>query len=175
MARTNRAKMLIIDPQYKAWIRAVSDRFRQSRLEAAVKVNEEMLRFYWFLGRDISSMGLEAKYGTRFYHSVSADLQENLPDIRSFTVTNLKYKGNPDKALFCVRKTLENNWSRTVLMNCVDADPYERQGKTVSIFALRLPAPQSDLARPNTFFLYRNSKCPVASGNESPHRNYETK
>lgn len=147
MARTNRAKMLKIDPQYKAWIRAVNDRFRQSRLKAAVKVNEEMLRFYWSLGRNMSSMGLEAKYGTRFYHSVSADLQEDLPDNRSFSVTNIKYKENPDKALFCVRNTLENKCLRTVLINCIDADPYERQGKAVSNFALTLPAPQSDPAQ----------------------------
>lgn len=33
-----------------------------------------------------------------------------------------KCKNNVDKALFYVRKTLENNWSRSVLLNFLDTD-----------------------------------------------------
>lgn len=44
------------DESYKKWIEEVSDRFRLSQIKAAVKVNNEMLRFYFSLGRDISSM-----------------------------------------------------------------------------------------------------------------------
>nr|DAI61871.1 MAG TPA: Protein of unknown function (DUF1016) [Caudoviricetes sp.]DAL17917.1 MAG TPA_asm: Protein of unknown function (DUF1016) [Caudoviricetes sp.] len=58
-----------------------------------------------------------------------------------------KVNGNRDKALFYIRKTLENKWSRAVLMNFLDTDLYERQGKAVSNFDLTLPAPQSDLAQ----------------------------
>lgn len=43
----------IIDSQYKEWIADLSKRYRQSQIKAAVKVNTEMLRFYWSLGRDI--------------------------------------------------------------------------------------------------------------------------
>lgn len=56
-------------------------------------------------------------------------------------------RGNKDKALFYVRKTLENNWSRAVLMNFLDTDLYERQGKAISNFHASLPAPESDLAQ----------------------------
>lgn len=58
-----------------------------------------------------------------------------------------KCKGNQEKALFYIRKTIENNWSRSVLLNFLDTDLYERQGKAVTNFALTLPAPQSDLAQ----------------------------
>ena len=44
-------------------------------------------------------------------------------------------------------KTIENNWSRAVLLNFLSTDLYERQGKAVTNFALTLPAPQSNLAR----------------------------
>ena len=54
---------------------------------------------------------------------------------------------NQDKALFYMRKTLENNWSRAVLAHQIEADLYERQGKAVSNFAATLPVPQSDLAQ----------------------------
>lgn len=85
------SKLIKQDDSYRNWIQEVSKRFRQSQLKAAIKVNSEMLRFYWMLGKDISSMRLDAKYGTGFYQSVSSDLQEFFPDVRSFSVTNLKY------------------------------------------------------------------------------------
>ncbi len=37
-----------------------------------------------------------------------------------------------DKALFFLRKTVENGWSRAVLLNFLDTDLYERQGKAVN-------------------------------------------
>ena len=40
-------KLVEMDKQYKAWISDISKRFRQSQIKAAVKVNDEMLRFYW--------------------------------------------------------------------------------------------------------------------------------
>ncbi len=36
-----------------------------------------------------------------------------------------------DKAIFFLRKTVENGWSRAVLLNFFDTDLYERQGKAV--------------------------------------------
>lgn len=56
-------------------------------------------------------------------------------------------KGNVDKAIFFVRKTIQNNWSRAVLMNFLDTDLYDRQGKAISNFQYSLPAAQSDLAQ----------------------------
>jgi predicted nuclease of restriction endonuclease-like (RecB) superfamily len=55
-----------------------------------------------------------------------------------------------DKALFFVRKTIENNWSRAVLLNFLDTNLYERQGKAISNFDKTLPEPQSDLAQEMT-------------------------
>ena len=52
-----------------------------------------------------------------------------------------------ERALFYVRKTIENNWSRAVLLNFLDTDLYERQGKAVTNFDLTLPAEKSDLAQ----------------------------
>lgn len=66
-----------------------------------------------------------------------------------------KCKGDSQKALFYVKKTLENNWSRDVLLNFLDTDLFERQGKAVTNFALTLPAEQSDLAQDMTKDPYR--------------------
>lgn len=154
-----------------------------------------MLRFYWSLGRDIVGLSEKNNYGSGFYKTISEDLKDIFPDIKSFSPTNLKYmryfyemypeilnrpqlgddlenaiffipwghnkviidkcKGDSAKALFYVKKALENNWSRDVLLNFLDTDLYERQGKAVTNFALTLPAEQSDLAQAMTKDPYR--------------------
>ncbi|MDO4798118.1 MAG: PDDEXK nuclease domain-containing protein [Coriobacteriales bacterium] len=58
-----------------------------------------------------------------------------------------KCKGDRDKALFYVRKTMENGWSRAVLAHQVEANLYERQGKAATNFSRLLPSSQSDLAQ----------------------------
>ena len=61
-----------------------------------------------------------------------------------------KCKGDQQKALFYAGKTIENNWSRAVLLNFLDTALYERQGKALTNFSMTLPAPQSDLAQAMT-------------------------
>jgi predicted nuclease of restriction endonuclease-like (RecB) superfamily len=58
-----------------------------------------------------------------------------------------KCRDNQDKALFYVRKTLENGWSRAMLLNFLDTDLYERQGKAITNFDMTLPERDSDLAQ----------------------------
>ena len=57
---------------------------------------------------------------------------------------------NPHKALFFVRKVIENSWGRDVLLNFLGTDLYERQAKAITNFSKTLPAPQSDLAQQTT-------------------------
>lgn len=52
--------------------------------------------------------------------------------------------------MFFVQKTLENSWSRNILLNFMDTDLYERQGKAITNFKVSLPALQSDLAQEMT-------------------------
>ena len=189
-----------IDDNYKKWLGELSDRFRNSQIKAAVRVNREMLQFYWSIGRDISQMELTAKYGSGFYKKLSSDLKAIFPDSSSFSETNLRYmwrfyelypqaenlpqlgaksenanlpqagadsyvnniflipwghnkiiidkcRSDRQKALFYVTKVLENNWSRAVLLNFLDTDLYDRQGKAVTNFRVTLPDVQSDLAQ----------------------------
>lgn len=54
---------------------------------------------------------------------------------------------NTDEALFYVQKSIENNWSRSVLTHHIESGLYQREGKAITNFHTTLPAPQSDLAR----------------------------
>lgn len=51
------------------------------------------------------------------------------------------------EALFYVQKTIENGWSRAVLMNFIDADLYHSQGKAINNFDRLLPDVHSDLVK----------------------------
>ena len=219
--------LMQVDATYKDWLQSLGQRWQRSQIKAAVKVNSELLRFNWALGRDIAARRMEARYGSGFYQRLSRDLQQLLSGARSFSVNNLRYmrhfyemypsahgglsrlgeasvendqqlagnalpnfqqpagdleradgvvsnqqliddlrdgiifsipwghhmllidrfRGQPETALFYVRKTLENNWSRAVLLNFLDTGLHLRQGQAVSNFALTLPAPHSDLAQ----------------------------
>ena len=180
--------LIKIDGEYANWIKDLSLRFRQSQIKAAIRVNSEMLRFYFSLGADIVNKKAESRWGDGFFKNLSRDLQNALPGVRGFSEKNLYYmklmyllyrecfekfpqdvgkignhnlfnpddlfyiswshhryiidkcKKDTDKALFYVRKTLENNWSRNVLLNFLDTNLYERQGKAVSNFKSTLPS-----------------------------------
>jgi hypothetical protein len=58
-----------------------------------------------------------------------------------------KFRNDPDKAMFYVRETVKNGWSRAVLLNFLDTKLHERQGKAVSNFSVALPEADSDLAQ----------------------------
>ena len=223
------------DKEYYDWIAEISSRYRQSQIKAAVRVNSEMLRFYWSVGKDIEERQFENKYGSHFYETLSRDLTLALNSRKGFAPTSLKYtkyfytlysplfvnlrhhaeestltnrqqladdsdklirpqladefadqnlqqvvgnfmgvnrrqladdlemlfsipwthhqkiidkvKGDSQKAMFFVRKTLENNWGRGTLMNFLSTDLYERQGAAQTNFALTMPKAEGDLAQ----------------------------
>ena len=63
------------------------------------------------------------------------------------TVILGKCKGDQNKALFYVRKTIENGWSRTDLQVAIGEKLYERSGKAQTNFDGTLPAPDGYLAK----------------------------
>jgi len=79
-------KIIEIDEQYKKWISEVSKRFRQSQIKAMVKVNDEIQ-----LGKELHDRKDSFSYGQGFYKKISRDLRKELPDVKSFSETNLRY------------------------------------------------------------------------------------
>jgi predicted nuclease of restriction endonuclease-like (RecB) superfamily len=162
------------DTLYSNWIAELKQKYLQQRMKAVVAVNSSLLQFYWNLGKDISEKNLDNKYGSQFYKQLSNDLVAQIPNVKGFSPTNLKYtkyfyelyshanrpqavddlkmqqifsipwghhrfiidkcRGNSLKALFFVQQTIENNWSRNVLLNFLDTDLYERKGKAITNF-----------------------------------------
>ena len=84
----------ILDKDYLQWVKGLCMRYRQSQIKAAVKVNTEMLKFYWSLGRDIVTLKAEDRWGSKFFHNLSRDLKEANPSTTCFSPKNLLYMKN---------------------------------------------------------------------------------
>ena len=66
---------LVISKEYKAWLAELKLKVRQAQLKAVVKVNTEMLLFYWELGADIVAKQEQTKWGEGFVDQLSKDLR----------------------------------------------------------------------------------------------------
>lgn len=51
-----------------------------------------------------------------------------------------------EERLWYANKTIENGWSRNVLLHWLDSNLHKREGKSITNFQATLPSPQSDLA-----------------------------
>lgn len=186
------------DSQYKKWLADLKLKVRQSQIKVVLSANTALLTFYWELGGDIVEKQATFKWGEGLFLQLSKDLTEEFPEIKGFSVTNLRYIRqwylfyyqnvvihqqavgelslssidqctkqvvsyitqipwghniaiiskckNIDMAHYYVQQTIENNWSRSVLVHQIERGMYQREGKAVTNFAATLPKPQSDLA-----------------------------
>lgn len=82
---------MIADTEYIQWLSDVKKRFRQSQGRALVKVNAEMLYFYWSIGRDLVTLKAEARWGDGVVKQFAFDMREAFPDATGFSDTNVKY------------------------------------------------------------------------------------
>lgn len=83
--------LTIIDKDYTQWVENLSVRYRQSQIKAAVRVNRELLKYYWELGRDIEEMHVEERWGQSVIKNLSVDLQLKNPNSTGLSRTNIYY------------------------------------------------------------------------------------
>lgn len=77
------------DKNYVKWLSDLKKRFHIAQLKAAVKVNTEMLKFYWSLGEDICEKQKQYKWGANFMKRLSLDLRAEFPQAEGFSWSNL--------------------------------------------------------------------------------------
>lgn len=173
------SKLPIITNDYVTFIKEIKRHIQASQIKAAIAVNQELLRLYWFLGERIVTKQKESAWGDGFLAQMSRDLQAEFPEMKGFSKRNLEFIRqwylfwsesptivqqlvsqipwghnitiinkikNLDQALFYAQKTIQNNWSRSVLIHQIEAGLFNREGKSISNFKATLPDPQSDLA-----------------------------
>ncbi len=58
--------MIRIDKDYIEWLKHVKKRFKNTQIKASIKVNDELLRFYWSIGRISLTCRLKANGAVLF-------------------------------------------------------------------------------------------------------------
>ena len=75
-------------------------------------------------------------------------VQEALAQITWYhNIALLEKLKEPEQRLWYAQKTVENGWSRNILVLQIESGLYQRQGGAITNFERTLPAPQSDLAQ----------------------------
>ena len=78
------------DKEYKKFLVELKEKVKNSQLKAAIKVNYELLNLYWDLGKKITEKQKEYSWGDSFISNLSNDLKKEFPDMKGFSVQNLK-------------------------------------------------------------------------------------
>ena len=158
-----------------------------SRVRAALSVNKELTMLYWRIGKSILEKQKELGWGSKVIEQLSQDLKHTFPDMKGFSIRNLKYMqafclaymefdftqeapaeivqqlaaqipwGHNQVILdklkelelrkWYIEKTIENGWSRNVLVMQIESGAHLRLGKAQTNFKETLPKTSSDLAQ----------------------------
>ncbi len=76
---------------YNIAIQTIKEAILRSQYQAAKLVNREMLSLYYGIGRYISANSREGFWGTGAIKTISERLRKELPGLKGFSQTNLKY------------------------------------------------------------------------------------
>lgn len=168
-----------IAKNYLDVLKSLKEKIRQKRLQASIQVNTQLLELYWEIGHIILQQQEQEGWGAKVIDHLSKDLKADFPDIKGFSVRNIKYMRafaeaypnlsfvqgplaqiswyhhitlldklkDADERIFYMQKTIENGWSRNVMVLQIESKLYERQGSAITNFNKTLVAPQSDLAQ----------------------------
>ena len=80
-----------LDPTYNEAVQAIKQAILNSQLRAARHVNEEQLALYFGIGKYVSDHTREGKWGTNAIETISRQLCAELPGLRGFSATSLKF------------------------------------------------------------------------------------
>lgn len=170
------AHMLENGSEYLRVLNQVKQEIAQTRARIAAGTNSEIIELYWRIGKVLVGRSI---YGTRYISTLAKDLRVAFPGLKGFSARSLRYMAKFAREVdseFCsscckipwghvmhlldvtepgekrewyVRASIENGWSRTVLVHQIESHLYERQALsgTVNNFSRTLPEPESELAQ----------------------------
>ena len=80
--------MLMNNKEYFEVLESIKSRIKTAQYKAALGANKELIELYWNIGKIIIA---NTKYGAKFIENLSRDVLSEFPEIRGFSVRNLKY------------------------------------------------------------------------------------
>jgi len=82
-------KELESNKDYIKWLGDIKNQIRSSQQRASLKVNQELLSLYWYIGEALANK--QTEWGDKFIDSLARDLKVEFPDVKGFSKSNLKY------------------------------------------------------------------------------------
>lgn len=78
-------------PGYDSFIQGLKHDVEQSRLQAAIAVNQALIQLYWRIGHGILEQQEAHRWGSKVIDRLAQDLRTSFPEMNGFSVRNLKY------------------------------------------------------------------------------------
>jgi len=82
---------LVLPADYALWLASLKERIKGARQRALLAANEEQIRLYHDIGRDILDRQSRQGWGSKVIDRLSGDLRSAFPDMKGLSVSNLKY------------------------------------------------------------------------------------
>ncbi len=74
---------------YSQFIKSLKEKVRSAQLKASISVNQELIKLYWELGKDVIERQEKEGWGSKVIERISIDLQNEFPGIEGFSRTNI--------------------------------------------------------------------------------------
>lgn len=81
----------LLPPGYPEFLAALKTHIRSAQVQAAVAVNQELVRLYWLIGRDIEARQQSEGWGANVINRLARDLKAAFPEMAGFSPRNLRY------------------------------------------------------------------------------------
>jgi predicted nuclease of restriction endonuclease-like (RecB) superfamily len=105
---------------YQSFLTEVADMLKTARLQAVLAANKEMIHLYWQIGKMILNHQYQNGWGAKIIDQLAKDLRMQIPDIKGFSVRNLKYMRSFAEAYsdFAIVETVSAklSWSHHILL-----------------------------------------------------------
>ncbi|WP_059002168.1 PDDEXK nuclease domain-containing protein [Leptolyngbya sp. NIES-2104] len=76
---------------YDDFLHNLKERIRSAQVRAALAVNRELVLLYWQIGQQIRERQQRDGWGAKVIEKISKDLQQEFPEIKGFSRSNLMY------------------------------------------------------------------------------------
>lgn len=76
---------------YARFLASLKSHIRKAQVKAALSVNEELVRLYWRIGKEIVARQKSEGWGSKVVDRLAEDLHEEFPDMRGLSPRNLNY------------------------------------------------------------------------------------
>lgn len=81
----------VIPIGYPELFEILREKSRSSQLKAALAINYELLNLYWEIGIKVLIKQKNEGWGSKIVETLSRDLRSAFPDMKGFSLTNVKY------------------------------------------------------------------------------------